>query len=114
MVKLAVPLSGLATALDLAQRCGSGRPLVMRGSLGAGVLYLGLQADVPPAEVVGWVEALRSGLSTVNGTAVVLSTSTLDGLDRWGPVAGAGLMRRIKDQFDPDRRLAPGRFGAVI
>jgi glycolate oxidase FAD binding subunit len=28
----------------------------------------------------------------------------------WGPAAGLDLMRRVKDQFDPDHRLAPGRF----
>ena len=31
-------------------------------------------------------------------------------LDRWGPVDGLALMRRVKAQFDPDGRLAPGRF----
>jgi glycolate oxidase FAD binding subunit len=31
-------------------------------------------------------------------------------VDLWGEVPGLSLMRRIKDQFDPDRRLAPGRF----
>jgi glycolate oxidase FAD binding subunit len=32
------------------------------------------------------------------------------GLDVWGPVPALTLMRRLKDQFDPDHRLAPGRF----
>ena len=31
-------------------------------------------------------------------------------LDVWGPVRGLDLMRRVKDQFDPTHRLAPGRF----
>jgi glycolate oxidase FAD binding subunit len=31
-------------------------------------------------------------------------------LDPWGPVPGLELMRRVKAQFDPARRLAPGRF----
>jgi glycolate oxidase FAD binding subunit len=31
-------------------------------------------------------------------------------VDTWGPVGGLNLMRRVKDQFDPDHRLAPGRF----
>jgi glycolate oxidase FAD binding subunit len=31
-------------------------------------------------------------------------------LDVWGPVPALGLMRRLKDQFDPEHRLAPGRF----
>ncbi len=33
-----------------------------------------------------------------------------DGVDTWGPVPAIDLMRRVKEQFDPERRLAPGRF----
>jgi len=31
-------------------------------------------------------------------------------VDSWGPVGGLDLMRRVKDEFDPDHRFAPGRF----
>jgi glycolate oxidase FAD binding subunit len=31
-------------------------------------------------------------------------------VDVWGPVPALELMRRVKEQFDPERRLAPGRF----
>jgi glycolate oxidase FAD binding subunit len=32
-------------------------------------------------------------------------------VDAWGPAGDAlGLMRRVKERFDPDRRLSPGRF----
>jgi glycolate oxidase FAD binding subunit len=31
-------------------------------------------------------------------------------VDSWGPVPGLELMRRVKDQFDPDALFAPGRF----
>ena len=33
-------------------------------------------------------------------------------VDPWGPIASGPhkLMTRVKDQFDPQRRLAPGRF----
>jgi glycolate oxidase FAD binding subunit len=33
------------------------------------------------------------------------------GIDVWGSVGeGLGLMRRVKQQFDPQRTLNPGRF----
>ena len=35
-------------------------------------------------------------------------------VDVWGPVPGLGLMRAIKDQFDPGHRMAPGRFAGGI
>jgi glycolate oxidase FAD binding subunit len=31
-------------------------------------------------------------------------------LDVWGPVRGLPVMQRIKEQFDPDGRMCPGRF----
>jgi glycolate oxidase FAD binding subunit len=30
-----------------------------------------------------------------------------------GSVPGAALMRAIKDQFDPDHRMFPGRLAAI-
>jgi glycolate oxidase FAD binding subunit len=34
----------------------------------------------------------------------------LEAVDVWGPVPSLGLMRAVKDQFDPEHRMAPGRF----
>jgi FAD/FMN-containing dehydrogenase len=31
-----------------------------------------------------------------------------------GPVPGLGLMRAVKNQFDPGHRMSPGRFPEVI
>ena len=55
---------------------------------------------------------LRGAAPAWSGSVVVLAApapvrAVVDG---WGPVAGLALMRRVKDQFDPDARLAPGRF----
>ena len=77
-------------------------------SAGTGVAYAALpagQADALPA--------LRQALVPHDGTAVVLAAPAglRDGLDHWGPVGDAlELMHRVKDRFDPERRLAPGRF----
>ena len=59
--------------------------------------------------VVEWLraEAVRAG-----GHAVVLTAPApvRERVDLWGPVAGLALMRRVKQQFDPGARFAPGRF----
>jgi glycolate oxidase FAD binding subunit len=36
--------------------------------------------------------------------------SGTDPVDLGLPVPALDLMRRVKERFDPDRRLAPGRF----
>jgi glycolate oxidase FAD binding subunit len=62
--------------------------------------------------VVRVMEALRGAAVRAGGHAVVLTAPApvRNRLDMWGPVAGLGLMRRVKEQFDPDGRFAPGRF----
>jgi glycolate dehydrogenase FAD-binding subunit len=96
-LKLSVPLSAVAEV------AGAGPPV--RGSAGTGVLY----AAAPDITAV---ELLRGICVRRGGHAVVLTAppGVRDILDMWGPVPGLGLMRRVKDQFDPGHRFAPGRF----
>ena len=71
-----------------------------------GVLYAAL-----PVGSAAALEALRAAILAYDGTAVVLSAPTGLALDHWGPVGDSlELMRRVKHRFDPERRLAPGRF----
>jgi glycolate oxidase FAD binding subunit len=75
-----------------------------------GVAYAAL-----PAENAGVLPELRTSLALYDGTAVVLSAplDDSDELDHWGPLGDAlGLMQRVKASFDPEGRLAPGRFVA--
>jgi len=96
-MKLSVPLSGVPSLV-------AGDDPV-RGSAGTGVLYAA-------ADGITQVERLRGLCTRLGGHAVVLTApaSSRDILDMWGPVPGLALMRRVKDQFDPARRFAPGRF----
>ena len=86
-------------------------PVSVRGSAG-GVLYASMPSDTEPQLVALVLEAMRTVAATYDGTVVVLTApaETRRGLDVWGPVAGLDLMRRLKDQLDPDHRLSPGRF----
>ena len=96
-MKLSVPISKVPRLVD--------GDRVVRGSAGTGVLYAA-------ARDITEVELLRATCVRAGGHAVVLTApdDVRDILDMWGPVPGLGLMRRIKDQFDPDHRFAPGRF----
>jgi len=73
-------------------------------SAGTGVAYLSVPADTDLA-------ALRAAIAPYDGSAVVLDRPAGLAVDHWGPVPDSfGLMTRVKDQFDPGRRLSPGRL----
>lgn len=84
--------------------------VAVRGAAGLGVLHIGLSEAADVERVAGFVADLRSRCAY----AVVLRAPApvRTAVDMWGPVdAGKKtLLRRTKQQFDPDRRLAPGRF----
>jgi glycolate oxidase FAD binding subunit len=113
-LKLTCALSGLAPVMDAAQRAAadSGVPLTLRGSGGAGVLYGALPADAPVDAVADVVARTRAVCTAHGGALVVLEApaAVQAAVDTWGPVPAIDLMRRVKEQFDPERRLAPGRF----
>jgi len=57
--------------------------------------------------------ALRTAIRPHDGSAVVLAApeAARAELDHWGPVPDSfTLMTRVKDRFDPQRRLSPGRL----
>ena len=56
---------------------------------------------------------LRAALAPYDGSAVILAATgpARSAADHWGPTGGAfPLMTRVKDRFDPERRLSPGRL----
>ncbi len=117
----------LAAALGAVRTAASEHGLdpAISGSA-AGVLDVSLKHGSSVDAVAGFVAALRAGLSErANAdagmppsvaSAVVLDapSAVRDVVDMWGPVPSLGLMRAVKDQFDPDHRMAPGRFAGGI
>jgi glycolate oxidase FAD binding subunit len=70
-------------------------------------------AAVPAGEAADALPRLRTAIAPHDGTAVVLRApdAVRDALDHWGPVGDSlDLMRRVKERFDPERRMSPGRF----
>jgi glycolate oxidase FAD binding subunit len=107
-LKLTFAISRLPDVLRAARETG----LHLRGSAGAGVCY----AALPPATAVDVAATaltrMRDTCTRSGGSAVVVDApaAVKAAVDVWGPVSALDLMRRVKDQFDPDHRLAPGRF----
>jgi len=109
-LKLTFALSGLDDVLGTAR--GAPAPVHVRGSSGTGVVYAAVPAGTDPAAVAETVGHLRGVCARHGGSTVVLDapTAVKAVVDPWGPIPALDLMRRVKDQFDPDHRLAPGRF----
>ena len=107
-LKIAAPIADLHAAI-YALRDAVGATVAVRGSAGVGVVYAAIPAN---GAETGVIEIVRHTLIARGGSCVVLDapTGVREALDMWGPVAAIGLMRSVKKQFDPRRRLAPGRF----
>ena len=112
-LKATTALTGVGPVLAACHRLAGehGVTVTARGSA-AGVLHVGLTADAEPETVAAVVQALRAATALFDGTVTVLTApqEVRDLVDLWGPVPGLELMRRLKDEMDPDHRLSPGRF----
>jgi glycolate oxidase FAD binding subunit len=116
-LKIVAPVADLHAAV-YALRDAAGRPVPVpiRGSAGAGVVYAALPGTLAPTRAAAVVEAVRATLLARDGSCTVLRAPApvRAVVDTWGAVPGVSLMRRIKDQFDPHRTLAPGRLADGI
>ena len=107
-LKLTFALSGLHDVLAAATHAD----VSLRGSAGSGVAYASMPPGTPVEGVRAGLERLRRACTAHGGTTVVVDApaEVKAGVDVWGPIPALDLMRRVKDQFDPEHRLAPGRF----
>jgi glycolate oxidase FAD binding subunit len=113
-LKVTTELRSVTALLGLVRQLAAAYELVpvIGGSAGTGVLFVGLGAGSAPAALAGLVSDLREGCHRFGGTVIVVRAPAAikPALDIWGPVPGLELMRRVKAEFDPEGRLAPGRF----
>ena len=122
-VRVAFWVGQLATVLGIIRGSAAeyGLDPAISGSAGAGVLDVTLNHGAPADAVGGFVSTLRAGLAGLSAaggvvpsvaSAVVVCAPDLvrDSVDLWGPVPSLRLMQAVKDQFDPEHRMAPGRF----
>jgi glycolate oxidase FAD binding subunit len=117
VLRAAVAASGVGALIDRAAALAADKKLELscRGCLGLGIVHFGLSGDF--GAIADLLVALRLTAGRHDGTVRVESAPpavhealAARGTDAWGPVRALELMRRIKAQFDPDHRLAPGRF----
>jgi glycolate oxidase FAD binding subunit len=113
-------LAGVLEALAAAGADASLRPTIS-GPAGAGILYACLDPGTAEEDAARFVLVLRErlGCSSVSdeprGSVTVLAAppAVMTAAGASGPVPGVALMRAVKDRFDPEHRMFPGRLGGI-
>ncbi|GGO66176.1 FAD-binding oxidoreductase [Nonomuraea cavernae] len=101
LVEVRFPPNALNGVLDAARDAG----FRLRGSPVSGRLHLAPVGEVTEEALAAAVAGLRERVAVVTVPA-----SPYERVERWGPVGALPLMRRVKERFDPGRRMSPGRF----
>jgi glycolate oxidase FAD binding subunit len=117
VARLSVLPARIAAVCALIERAAAARSLAWQMVVqGVGAGYVRLEGDEPAlrATLLALREELAgTGETEPRGTIVALGCplAVKRGLDVWGPASDAQpVMVRIKQRFDPDGTLSPGRF----
>jgi glycolate oxidase FAD binding subunit len=124
LVRISYPPARLAETLTRVRSAAadSGVDAVIDGSAITGVLDVKVPAETPAAAAARFVDALRAelgGLSRPGTTApravvVYAPDEVRDVTDAHGPVPSLALLLAVKDEFDPEHRMAPGRLADAV
>jgi glycolate dehydrogenase FAD-binding subunit len=126
LVRVTFPPARLAGALTVIQAAaaGCGVAAAIEGSAAAGVLDVKVPAGASAAAVARFVAALRAELAGLGqpGTAagparavvVYAPDDVRDLTDTHGPVPSLARIRAVKDELDPEHRMAPGRLADAV
>jgi glycolate dehydrogenase FAD-binding subunit len=110
LVKVSVLPTELAETLAVIERLAGKRGYIAAGRAGAGVFLLRITEEVQLQKRV--IDGLRDALQIGRGSAVIVkgSPELREHVDVWGPIGdGLALMKAVKQQFDPNGILSPGR-----
>jgi glycolate dehydrogenase FAD-binding subunit len=119
IVRVSFWVSALESVLGALVAAGesAGVRAAVTGPAGAGALYACLDPDTAVPAAARFAGALReqvAGLSAgaPRGSVAVLAgpPPVLAAAGAYRDVPGAALMRAVRDQFDPEQRMFPGRF----
>ncbi len=112
-IKVSAPPAELTGVLDSVLGACSRRGITPRitGHAGTGVTFVALPGEEEGQ--VGTIEELREIWTRRGGSVVILQAplSIKRKLDVWGPAGDyLGLLKRVKEKFDPGSVLNPGRY----
>ena len=111
LVRTSFPPEQLANALTTihATSAASGLATAIEGSAGVGVLDVKVPGETPAAAVAHFVVALSTELDRVARVVLLSAPDQVRELTR-NSLPPQSLDQSIKDEFDPEHRMAPGRL----
>ena len=123
LCKVGLRPSGIPWLIELADQVMPGAEVRLYGSSGLGWIQFGRSGESPgesPGESADRVDAIVSGLEKLRShcqknagflTLLQASKTVKQRIDVWGYSGNAlNVMSDIKQTFDPQKRLSPGRF----
>jgi glycolate oxidase FAD binding subunit len=118
LVRVSFPPGRLVAALAAIQASSDRNALTVgiEGPVGVGVLDVTVPAESPAAAVARLVPDVRAELGRLGeagqarAVVVYAPDEVRELTDTRGPVPSLALMEAVKDEFDPEHRMAPGRL----
>jgi glycolate oxidase FAD binding subunit len=126
LVRVSFPPTRLAETLTLIRATAADSEVSagIDGSAVTGVLDVNVPSETPAGAVARFVDALRTELGRLSQAATAAPTARAvvvyapddvrDVTDVHGPVPSLALLRAVKDEFDPEHRMAPGRLADAV
>jgi glycolate oxidase FAD binding subunit len=115
LLKASLPLSGAEEYVERVRTEASAArvPVACVAYCGSGIVRIFLMTNdsVPPVPAI--IDRLRMAACAKGGSLVVerCPVEMGSGVDAWGPAGdGFGLMRQLKELWDPNGTLSPGRY----
>jgi glycolate oxidase FAD binding subunit len=113
VLKCSVAVSSTRRALEL---CESRFPeAIVAADIGMGLVRIGIETG--DLEMIGRIRSLRADVESVGGSLIIERAPSFTRLeaDAWGDAGPEiRIMRAIKQRYDPNSLLSPGRFVAGI
>ncbi|MXZ89901.1 MAG: FAD-binding oxidoreductase [Chloroflexi bacterium] len=115
-VRVNAPPDALPQLLAMEREELAGATPAIAGDVGFGggrLLWWEDFSDADASQIADRLRGIQGAAAQLGGDAIVEScpASVKEHIDVWGPEpSGMAIMRRIKEQFDPNNILNPGRF----
>jgi glycolate oxidase FAD binding subunit len=126
LVRVSCAPARLAATLTLIRKAAVDSEVgaAIEGSAVTGDLDVKVPAESPAPAVARFVAALRAELASLSQAAATAGTARAvvvyapdavrDLTDAHGPVPSLALLRAVKDELDPEHRMAPGRLADAV